>query len=103
MENLEIYESYSNERIVTLKSNRGLDIIVSAQGGRIKSIENQSGIRFPFNVGQGWTRSIETWACNNRFTIDGKSPCEEKKIFGMRAKDIPQGHELRRLFPNKFR
>ena len=82
MENLEIYESYSNERIVTLKSNRGLDIIVSVQGGRIKSIENQSGIRFPFNVGQGWTRSIETWACNNRFTIDGNPHVRRRRYLG---------------------
>jgi hypothetical protein len=50
-----------------------------------------------------YTRSIETWACNNGFKIDGKDPCPEKKIFGIRAKDIPQGHELRMLFPNKFR
>ena len=103
MENIEIYESYSNERVVVLKSLRGLDITMSVQGGRIKSINNQSGVRFPFSEGQGYTRSIETWACNNNFTIDGKSPCGDKKVFGIKTKDIPQGHELRRLFPSKFR
>ena len=27
----------------------------------------------------------------------------EEKIFGIRKKDIPQGHELRMMFPHKFR
>jgi hypothetical protein len=30
-------------------------------------------------------------------------PCPEEKIFGIRKKDIPQGHELRMLYPHKFR
>ena len=35
--------------------------------------------------------------------MDGKDMCPEEKIFGMRTKDIPKGHELRSLYPNKFR
>ena len=27
--------------------------------------------------------------------MDGKDTCPEKKIFGVRAKDVPQGHEWR--------
>ena len=43
------------------------------------------------------------WACNNLFLIDGKDTCPEKKVFGIRASDIPQGHELRKIYPNKFK
>ena len=35
--------------------------------------------------------------------MDGKDTCPEKKIFGVRAKDVPQGHEWRHIFPNKFK
>jgi len=35
--------------------------------------------------------------------MDGKDMCPEPKIFGMRAKDIPQGHPLRSIYPGKFR
>jgi hypothetical protein len=103
MKNLELYENFGRERITTLTSRRGKDIIITLLGARIQSIDNQSGVNFPFSVGQSYTQSIETWACNNGFTIDGKSPCPEEKIFGIRKKDIPQGHELRFLFPHKFR
>ena len=88
---------------MTLTSRQGRDIILTLLGGSIKDIDNQSGVRFPFSVGQSYTRSIETWACNNGFKIDGKNPCPEEKIFGIRKKDIPQGHELRLLYPHKFR
>jgi len=103
MKNLQLYETFSREKITTLTSRQGKDIIVTSLGARIQSIDNKSGVNFPFSVGQTLTRSIETWACNNGFTIDGKSPCPEEKIFGIRKKDIPQGHELRMLFPGKFR
>ena len=35
--------------------------------------------------------------------MDGKDTCPEKKIMGMRASDIPKGHELRHIFPHKFK
>jgi len=73
--------------------------------GRITRIEkpNHVHVNFPFKVGQLLNRNIETWACNNHFYIDGKDTCPEEKIFGIRKSDIPKGHELRNLFPNKFR
>ena len=103
MENLEIYESYSQEKTIELKSPNGQVIILKITGGRIKSIENKFNLRFPYREGENYTRSIETWACNNRYKIDGKSPCPPKKVFGIDPKHIPQGHELRKIFPNKFK
>jgi hypothetical protein len=35
--------------------------------------------------------------------MDQLDPCPEEKIFGIRKKDIPMGHELRFLYPHKFR
>lgn len=88
----------------THKRNPRLEIIVTkSPDGRIVNIENESGIRFPFQVGQLLQRNVEVWACNNNFLMDGKDTCPEKKIFGVRAKDVPQGHEWRHIFPNKFK
>lgn len=98
-----VFESSRYDRDVVLTSRQGRDILVKVIGGRITSIENNSGVRFPYSVGQQWNRSIETWACNNGFKIDGEDPCPEEKIFGIRKKDIPMGHELRMLYPSKFR
>jgi hypothetical protein len=98
-----VFESSRYERGVVLTSRQGRDILVKVMGGKIASIENNSGVRFPYNTGQIWNRSIETWACNNGFKIDGEDPCPEEKIFGIRKKDIPMGHELRMLYPSKFR
>ena len=71
--------------------------------GRITNIENKTGIIFPFSINQSLSRNIESWACNKKFYMDGKNTCPEKKIFGVRVKDVPQGHEWRHIFPNKFR
>lgn len=103
MKNLEIFENYSREKKVTLTSRQNRDILVVVLGGKIQSIDNKSGVRFPFSVGQTFNRNIETWACNNGFKIDGKSPCPEEKIFGIRKSLIPKGHELRMLYPHKFK
>lgn len=103
MENLELYESFSREREVVLTSRQGRTIKFTVLGGRIKDLVNDSGQRFPFSAGQQYTRSIETWACNNHFKLNGEDPCPEEKIFGIRKKDIPKGHELRMLYPHKFR
>lgn len=96
-------ESYSQSRKMILTSRQNREILISIRGGRYESIENNSGVRFPYHVGEMYNRSLETWACNNGFKIDGKSPCPEEKIFGIRKKDIPMGHELRRIYPGKFR
>lgn len=98
-----VLESSRYDRDVVLTSRQGRDILVKVIGGRITSIENNSGVRFPYSIGQHWNRSIETWACNNGFKIDGEDPCPEEKIFGIRKKDIPMGHELRMMYPSKFR
>ncbi len=97
-------ESVETEIVFKGKRNPNLVIMVKkGTDGRIAAIVNKSGIRFPFQVGQLLQRNIETWACNNNFYMDGKDTCPEKKIFGVKAKDVPQGHEWRTVFPNKFR
>lgn len=93
-----------NEIIFTGKRNPRLSIIVKiSPDRRISEIENKTGIRFPFVVGQPLNRNIEVWACNNNFLMDGKDTCPEKKIFGVRSSDVPKGHEWRHIFPNKFK
>ena len=95
---------YEREVVFTNKRNPRLEIIVTkSPDGRIVNIENVTGMRFPFSVGQILNRTAEVWACNNNFLMDGKDTCPEKKIFGVRAKDVPQGHEWRHIFPNKFK
>jgi hypothetical protein len=103
MENIELYENFSQEREIELTSRSGRKINLIVLGGRITSIENNSGVNFPYSPGQHYTRNIETWACNNGFLIDGKSPCPEKKIFGVKVSDVPAGHEWRIVYPGKFR
>ena len=103
MKNLLLFEAFSQEKKIILTSRQNRDINITLLGGRIGTIDNESGVNFPFSVGQQYTRSIETWACNNGFKMDGKHPCPDQKVVGIRTKDIPQGHELRMLFPSKFR
>jgi len=94
---------YEKEVVFTNKRNPRLVITINkSPDGRITNIENETGIRFPFSVGQLLQRNVEVWACNNNFLMDGKDTCPEKKIFGVRSKDVPQGHEWRHIFPNKF-
>ena len=102
LKNIKLFESFHSKKH-TLTSRQGRNITVLVSGSRIEEIENKSGINFPFRKGQIYNRSIETWACTNGFKIDGKDPCPEEKIFGIKKKDIPRGHELRLLFPHKFR
>lgn len=91
------------EVVFTHKRNSRLEIIVKkTPDGRITNIENKAQMRFPFSVGQILNRTAEVWACNNNFLMDGKDTCPEKKIFGVRTKDVPQGHEWRHIFPHKF-
>ena len=98
------FEAFSMRQITFVsKRNQNQIIKVFTEGGRIVSIENESGVRFPFSEGQTLSRNIEVWACNNNFYMDGKDTCPEKKIFGIRASDVPQGHEWRHIYPQKFR
>jgi hypothetical protein len=98
-----IYESYSNSKDIILTSKQNKKIKVSIGGDRITSIDNNSGLRFPYAVGQTVNQGMKTWACNNGFKWNGEDPCPEEKVFGIKKKDIPQGHELRMMFPHKFR
>jgi len=94
---------YEREVVFTNKRNPRLVITIKKNpDGRITDIQNETGMRFPFSVGQILNRTAEVWACNNNFLMDGKDTCPEKKIFGVRAKDVPQGHEWRHIFPHKF-
>jgi hypothetical protein len=105
MEHLNKFESFKDTVITfTGKRNRYHEIKVTLSPDyRIVEIENNSPIRFPFSKGQSWNRNVEVWACNNNFLMDGKDTCPEKKIFGVKTSDVPQGHEWRHIFPNKFR
>jgi hypothetical protein len=112
MKNIELYENF-NQRTMIIKHRNFGEINVRLQGSRIEEVTNQSNVNFPFAVGASWNRSIESWACNNNFIkietwmnnrmVKQEDPCPEEKIFGVRTKDVPQGHEWRRIFPNKFK
>jgi hypothetical protein len=94
---------YEKEVVFTNKRNPRLVITIKKNpDGRIVEIENETGMRFPFSVGQILNRTAEVWACNNNFLMDGKDTCPDKKIFGVKTKDVPQGHEWRHIFPHKF-
>ncbi len=77
--------------------------VTKTPDGKIVEIENSFNINFPFKVGQVLNMNHEVWACNNNYLVNDRDTCPEEKIFGMRKSDIPQGHELRMLFPGKFR
>ena len=66
-------------------------------------IDNPNGIRFCFSVGQLFNRTAEVWASNNNYLMDGQDMTPEEKIMGIKVSDIPPGHELRMLYPGKFR
>jgi hypothetical protein len=112
MEHLLLFENY-NFRTMILRHDHFGEISVDLEGSRIKEVVNNSRINFPFHVGSNWNRSIYTWACNNKFgvietimngrMVKKEDTCPEKKIFGVKTKDVPQGHEWRTIFPNKFK
>jgi hypothetical protein len=101
----QLVEAKDDRTIVfTKKVNPSFQITIKVgRDGRISEIENERHIRFPYSIGQPYNRGLETWACNNGFLMDGKDMCPEKKIFGIKVSDIPQGHEWRHIFPGKFR
>ena len=87
----------------TNKRNRNLTFSVfKTPDGRITRIEKPDNIRFPFYIGQLFNRTIEVWACNNNYLMNGKDTCPEKKVMGIKVSDIPKGHELRSIYPGKF-
>ena len=105
---MEKFDDFINEaykRSVELKNKRNNTLIITFDviGGIMQNIVTPDGIRFPYEEGQPYNIGMETWCCNNNYLMDGKDMCPEPKIFGMRAKDIPQGHPLRSIYPGKFR
>ena len=100
------YESFETggllKLVFTSKRRKEISISIELKNGRIHKINNLYNFRFPFKEGQHFNRNIEVWACNNGFFMDGKDTCPEKKIFGVKTKDVPKGHEWRSIFPNKF-
>lgn len=103
MRYVQLFENWRSEETIVLTSRQGRDITVTARHGKIEEIDNQSGVIFPFVTGQLITVFMKSWACNHGFKWNGQSACPEEKVFGIRKKDIPMGHELRTIFPNKFR
>jgi len=76
--------------------------VTKTPDGKITNVENEFKINFPFKIGQVLNMNHTVWACNNHFLVDNKDTCPEKKVFGIKQKDIPQGHPLRMLYPSKF-
>lgn len=96
-------ESYERDVVFQHKHRKNVSIILKLEGSRIKEIQNETNFRFPYKIGQPYNMGLETWACNNQFTLDGRDTCPKKKIFGINVDDVPQGHEWRHIYPNKFR
>jgi len=99
-------KDYSKMVVFSSKGNSVLDAkicVIVTKEGRVGRIANGTGVRFPFQIGQAFNKTFEVWACNNNFLMDGKDTCPEEKIFGIRKKDIPAGHDLRKMFASKFK
>lgn len=103
---IKLFENWNREEEVILTSNRGRDIKLTIRHGKLEQIMNSADVYFPFVEGQPFQIPfLKGWACRNGFKWNGKSACEpaEKKIFGIKAKDIPKGHPLRQVYRSKFR
>jgi hypothetical protein len=103
MKHIKLYESWNRRSNIVLENRMGQTISLEIEHGTIRSIQNDANIRFPFHTGQPVTVFLKSWACTNKFKVNGENPCPEEKVFGIKTKDIPHGHELRRIFPGKFR
>ena len=92
------------EVIFKNKRNPVLEVsVMVSPGGRITKIVNTRKVSFPFVVGQVLNMNHQVWACNNNYLVNGKDVCPEKKLFGIRVKDIPAHHPLRQIYPGKFK
>ena len=101
---VELFESWRREEEIVLTKGR-IEIIIEVVHGKIEKIENKDRYRIPFFEGQPVTVFMKGWACNHGFKWNGEDPCDpgEKKVFGVKAKHIPKGHEWRMMWPSKFR
>ena len=110
---IQLFENWQREEefILTSKMARRGDpkIIFRVKDGRIESIENENRYPFPYFQGQPFQKPfIGMWACKNGFYLNREDTCKSKqddndKIFGVRKKDVPRGHEWRQIWPGKFR
>jgi len=90
--------------VLTAPNNPLQKIKVTVVGGRIKTVDNMSGVYFPFVTGQHYNRSVETWAETHSFLFNGVDlERKRRKIFGIPVDQVPQGHPLRFVYPGKFR
>lgn len=105
LKHIALFESWMREETIVLTSRQGRTIEIKVKHGKIEEIDNDAGIRFPFFTGQPVTVFMKGWACQHGFRWNGEDPCDpgEKKVFGIKAKHIPMDHELRRIYPGKFR
>jgi hypothetical protein len=99
---IQLYESWSRPDEITLISRFG-KIVLTIRHGKIESILNTTSIDFPFVVGHPVQLPfIKSWATRAGFKLkDAATP--DKKLFGIKTRDIPMGHELRSIYPNRFR
>ncbi|CAB4159473.1 hypothetical protein UFOVP699_209 [uncultured Caudovirales phage] len=106
MKYIALYESWMREEIIVLTSRQGRTITIELTHGKIQRIDNESGVYFPYVENQPFqTPFVKAWACKNNFKWNGQSACDpgEKKIFGIKTKYVPKGHEWRQIFPGKFK
>jgi hypothetical protein len=104
MKHIKLFESFfDGDEILLTKGYH--KITIRTRYGKIEEILNESRIKFPFFTGQPVTVFMKGWACQHGFKWNGKDACDpgEKKVFGIKAKYIPKGHELRQIYPGKFR
>jgi hypothetical protein len=99
-----LYENWRREEEILLSKGR-ITITITTIHGKIERIDNPDNWKVPFFVGQPVTVFMKGWACSHGFKWNGDDPCDpgEKKVFGVKSKYIPKGHEWRTIFPNKFR
>lgn len=99
-------EEVTSERTIvfTKEFNPSFTVTIKvSRDGRISDITNERKVRFPYSKGQPYNRGLETWACINGYLMDGKNMCGEKKVFGVKVSDYPQGHPVRLMYPGKFK
>lgn len=105
---LMLFEDWKRTEELILTARNGKTIEITSEHGKISEIDNNTGLKFPFWTGQLVTIFLKQWACKNGFKWNGEDACaqkkdQQKKIFGIRTKDVPKGHEWRMIYPNKFR
>lgn len=102
---IQLYESWQRPQTITLSSLIKGKIILHVQHGTIHSIDNRTQLTPDFTTGQPLQLPfIKGWANRHGFKVeDSNYSGEDRKIFGIKTKHIPQGDPIRRFYPGKFR